>query len=946
MQATYSIPSAVIHADAPISTDAIRSRGTDPIPRNDKPWRSKRIAVDKKRLARQDRQDAEKYARYCRPETAGLLKAARLDVIYHKAVGDCLYYRNAAGHDVRVLDFLGGYGSTLFGHNHPDLHAAAIEHYLSKAPFGVQASIRKGAARLGEKINSMMRARFGCDFVTTLANSGTEAVEAAIKHAEMSQRKQIVALNASLEKEYARFKKGLELGKYSIDTSSFAAVAERLHSLGGTDFDRVVAALQSHNQRVFWTSPTFLALTNSFHGKTSGAVKLTYNKQFRDYFQRIGVQAGFINFDDPESLKRAIDANMLTYLKIAEKQGVLRIVEEQICNVSGLFVEPIQGEGGMIPVPEDFVRMSRELADTYSFPLIFDEIQSGMGRTGRWLCSEKYGITGDYYLLSKSLGGGLAKVGALIIKEKKYDPEFGMVHTSTFAEDEFSSTMALRALELLDTQPQIMQSCVTQGQRLQAGLRGIQDQYPDVIKDIRGEGLMIGIEIHPQKDNGSCILANMSRQHILTALIASYLLHEHGIRVAPTLSCANVIRLEPSAYIGDEAIDTLIEGFQRVSEVIHKQNMYELTRCLIGLEQPHNHGPVKNYRVPAAKDIAETNIKKVGFIGHLVEAEDLKLRDRSYESFSRAEMDQLLRKIYRVLGMIVYERMEVDSITGEKVLLGFLGLCFHSDIIVEHMKNRQLDVLRDKVLECVDYAIENNYTNIGFGGFTSIIMSNCKKVNRDKIGVTTGNSLTAAMGLEAIFQSAQEKNINLDEACFAGVGANGNICSIYSKIMAEHVPELILVGRESREEALEALANDIYLDAIQTLYLGLKMRADSREDFVANLKGIPRVVYHTETMQRVLSQDLSAEQLDQSGVELVNQLRDELCAKPPIRIATDLNAIKDANLILCASNSAEPILKSHMLGEHPTVICDIAVPHDVDNSVLDCEHVSVLMGGS
>jgi acetylornithine/succinyldiaminopimelate/putrescine aminotransferase len=114
-----------------------------------------------------------------------LLSVVRLDKVYTKAEENYLYYTDNTGEIIKVVDFLGGYGASLFGHNNEELVQTALDFFKNKIPFNAQASCRGKSALLGEKLNNMMYERNNKSYITTLANTGTEAVEVAIKHAEL-----------------------------------------------------------------------------------------------------------------------------------------------------------------------------------------------------------------------------------------------------------------------------------------------------------------------------------------------------------------------------------------------------------------------------------------------------------------------------------------------------------------------------------------------------------------------------------------------------------------------------------------------------------------------------------------------------------------------------------------------------------------------------------------
>src|SRR5437763_10693402 len=136
----------------------------------------------------------EAFAKYLKPRLMELLSAIALDVVYERGEGDKLFYRDAKGREVPVLDLLGGYGAGLLGHNHPRIAARAREVIDRKLPFHAQASARSLAGHLAERLSAVVGRATGRSYVVTFANSGTEAGEAAIKQAEIEIENRIDAV--------------------------------------------------------------------------------------------------------------------------------------------------------------------------------------------------------------------------------------------------------------------------------------------------------------------------------------------------------------------------------------------------------------------------------------------------------------------------------------------------------------------------------------------------------------------------------------------------------------------------------------------------------------------------------------------------------------------------------------------------------------------------------
>ena len=176
-------------------------------------------------------------------------------------------------------------------------------------------------------------------------------------------------------------------------------------------------------------SRTFIALEKGFHGKTLGAVQLTSNQDYREPFLIDGLTVHRVRANDIAHLEQ-------TFARTG--------------SLAGLMFEPIQGEGGVREITAEFAQRAAALCSARGAPLIADEIQTGMGRTGTFLACEALGVTPDYVLLSKALGGGLAKISATLIRRERHVDKFDVLHTSTYAEDDYSSGVALKTLELLD----------------------------------------------------------------------------------------------------------------------------------------------------------------------------------------------------------------------------------------------------------------------------------------------------------------------------------------------------------------------------------------------------------------------------------------------------------------------------------------------------------------
>ncbi|MBI4577701.1 MAG: aminotransferase class III-fold pyridoxal phosphate-dependent enzyme, partial [Planctomycetes bacterium] len=398
-----------------------------------------------------DESAREAYARHARPRLMEVLGAVGLDLVYVRGLGDRLWYLDKRGGEVEVLDLVGGYGAGLLGHNHPALVERSRRLLDRGVPFLAQASARGYAGLLARRLSEAVGRSTGRSYVVTLASSGTEAVEAAIKHAELECAVRADAVLAGLRRAFQRVRSGLREHSVRVPEGLFPEAARLLDVPEVADLEDLFLRLFRRALDAMDREPVFLALEGSFHGKSTGALQLTHNPDYRSPWRRLGLRTVFLPRDEPEAAARAVANPRTRYLDLVVGGGGEVGLRERACtNITACFVEPVQGEGGIREVSVAMLRALRAAADEGGFPLVMDEIQCGMGRTGTFLASEPSGVRGDYYLLSKSLGGGLAKISALLVESGRYLADYGYLHTSTFAEDDPSSALALAVLELLE----------------------------------------------------------------------------------------------------------------------------------------------------------------------------------------------------------------------------------------------------------------------------------------------------------------------------------------------------------------------------------------------------------------------------------------------------------------------------------------------------------------
>ncbi|OKO67653.1 ornithine--oxo-acid transaminase [Bradyrhizobium sp. NAS96.2] len=246
-----------------------------------------------------------------------------------------------------------------------------------------------------------------------------------------------------------------------------------------------------------------IVCANNFHGRTLGIVGFSTDAGSRDHFGPFAPGFKIIPFGDATALEQAITPNTAAFL-----------------------VEPVQGEAGVIIPPPGYFARVRELCTARNVMLVLDEIQTGLGRTGKLLAEQHEGIEADVTLLGKALSGGFYPVSAVLSNNAVLGTLRPGQHGSTFGGNPLACAVARAALRVL-VEEGMIENAAQQGARFLAGL---QDIRANVIREVRGRGLMLAIELHPE--------AGGARRYCL-ALQARGILakdtHEHTIRIAPPL---------------------------------------------------------------------------------------------------------------------------------------------------------------------------------------------------------------------------------------------------------------------------------------------------------------------------------------------------------------------------------------------------------------------------
>ncbi len=358
----------------------------------------------------------------------------------------------------RYLDLLSGIGVNALGYAHPVVESAIVEQSRKLIHIS-NLFFHEGQSALAERLTkaSGMDRAFFC-------NSGTEAWEAALK----------------VSRAYAAAQR---------------AAGKRL----GTKF---------------------LALENSFHGRTMGSVATTHKAKYREPFEPVMPGVEFVRFNDVEDLKAKFST--------------------EVCAV---LLEAVQGEGGIRPVSQEFMTAARELTRSTGALLVADEIQAGLGRTGKWFAYQHYGVQPDITTVAKPLAGGLP-LGVLLCKQTAADAIHPGMHGTTFGGGPLACAAAIAVMDTIERED-LLSHVTETGAYFRERLAGLATKH-ECIVDVRGMGLMLAVELSSAEQAKEALAAMMRKRILINRT------HE------------TVLRFLPPFIVGKADVDTAVDALDQI----------------------------------------------------------------------------------------------------------------------------------------------------------------------------------------------------------------------------------------------------------------------------------------------------------------------------------------------------------------------------------------------
>jgi acetylornithine/succinyldiaminopimelate/putrescine aminotransferase/predicted amino acid dehydrogenase len=867
--------------------------------------------------------DSEKdlFKYYARPLTAKLLETMELSKHFFHGEGDYLYYeKNFKIH--KVLDLTGGYGANLLGHRNPRLMTKLQQWHDYGAPSLTQGSIRHEAGKLAKRLSdTLYQETSEGPWITTFSNSGTEAIEAAYKHCLIYFNHKLLQLEQDLEKEMNQSLIKIKRSEKSFQTKivlnlrselndkiSFLNMNEErksyfMHQVAQThDLEDLISLVREINKKQLAQKPSFIALEKSYHGKTMGALSLTSNESFRNSF--------FLGSEDNKHthfISQYIDHSLFHEFIESTKQDLIFLgtapsgftwAKHSYSLLAGAFVEPIQGEAGTIPVNASFLAVLKKHSLQEDFLLVFDEIQSGMYRTGTMAAATHSSITPDIYTFSKSLGGGIAKIAATTINERKYIEDFGFLHTSTFSDDDFSSLIALEVLNIIQGESSPLHEGMKTADYLWARLDSLKTLYPDVVREIRGQGLLIAIEFHDVLSQMGFEFKSICDSKMQGYMFASALLNHENLRMNPSLSNNLTLRIQPSLYISLVQVEEMMAALTNLCVALTNKDIKYFLSAI------YPDQPITNIQSPELKSEIPAGERPLSvFLCHLIDESHLKKVTMALRGVAGSELMRKLALVKDLAQFEVYHAQTITDASGTEMDIVMLGVAITSEELKKTYTSNQRYKIVQKVQNAVDYAKELGATTVGLGQFTSIVSGNGLYINPRGMNLTTGNAYTVGLTVQSALKSAQDKNIDLKNANVALIGAAGNIMSVATSLIADHVSKIVMVHHSPIETSIKFQ---------QTTKRILNEIAASKVD--SKITRIVKKLWNSK--EDVLTF------LDLSEVREV------------IETSSDMDSIKNSDIIMCGASASNGFLSLNLFKKN-AVIVDVAVPPSITPEMIN-----------
>lgn len=809
-------------------------------------------------------------------ESDKILAFLKLNKHYFSGSGDWLSYLDDIGNERRVLDLCGSYGINLLGHNNAIIRK--LLHTYS-APTFTQVSASPLKQQLSAKLEYLICSHTGKpNWAIEYANTGTEIIEAALKICWINYQKKLESIKQQIN--------------YTVN------FLEEHPSI----YDSTEGITDQFNK--INILPFVAHLENSFHGKSHGSLTAidqhSISAIFPTPYQRLQIPK------DVKQINKVIDDLEIEYLVINPVTG--KMITKYFIPIIGLFFEPIQGEAGVFPIQTEILSAIQLIKSKYDIPIVADEIQCGLFRTGTFSSLSSAQIVADIYCFGKQLGAGIAKISCLCCQGNIYPTNFFKYNTSSYTADNFSIQAALGFLEVFTLGDNSVEICYEQPINI---LNRLKIAYPKFVNDTRGIGLMCAIEIKNASINNSFITKFFKDLDLLGYWVSSVLLERENIRVIPTLSNQYTFRIQPSIHFSSHEADKVYTAFSHFFEAIENQDINYLFGHLFTLS---NHPVLK--ALPTSVKYEHFPQNAAVFICHPIDIPHLRQTIDLLECESDHDIQKMLEEFAIHQKFTIYHTDKLISYNNQTLPLVYLGIPLTSQSFYHLMRQGRSQMLIKLVQNAVDLANKNHAVSIGLGQYTSIITRNGMMLHSPAAPITTGNTYTAILSAKAGLSCYKELNDPEKKPVICLIGAKGNIISSLITEVFHDCEKLILIYRNPIERG-----NDTW---------------NHFKSLINNISNTDKSSKHQTTIQNTLKNYPDSSQFEQFIREISHLIQ--------IEYSIQNSCVQEADIIFTGTNETTAFLEpAHV--KSGAIIVDIAVPSNVSKALMLDPDVTYIKGG-
>ncbi len=353
----------------------------------------------------------------------------------------------------------------------------------------------------------------------------------------------------------------IHVGHNVVYYESYVELAERLVELTGGDtkvyFSNSGAEANEGAMKLakyVTRRPGIISFKNSFHGRTLACTSITgSNAAYRKYYEPLLPSVYWADYANCYRCPFHQEKGKCHMECLKQFDGIFHKMIDPEC-VAAMIVEPIQGEGGYIVPPKEFLQGLRKICDDHGILLIFDEVQTGVGRTGELYAYQKFGVRPDIFTTAKAISGGIP-LSAVVAKKEIMDKWPSGAHGGTFGGNPLACAAALETLKIIE-EDHLLEHCREMGGYFMDKLAKLQEKYPDCIGDIRGAGLMIAMEITQADGTPNAALTSAIQKKAL----------EKNVLLLSCGSDHNVIRFIAPLIVTEKEIDMAVDVIDEILE--------------------------------------------------------------------------------------------------------------------------------------------------------------------------------------------------------------------------------------------------------------------------------------------------------------------------------------------------------------------------------------------